>query len=201
MISPELLVEDGLLEAEDLQQYCLPQEGKTNFPEVERIKSAIFEKVWTNYNRSKEGEFNKAFKKFTEKDSYWLDDFAVYMLLKQKNKNQPWFRWSDEFKLRDEKALKKLIAENESEIEKIKLLQFIFSKQWHELRLYCNNKGIKFFGDLPFYVSYNYFVIVWSHRELFSLDKEGNMIGVAGVPPDAFSDDGQLWVCRFFFGT
>ena len=77
-------------------------------------------------------------------------------------------------------------------LEKIKWLQFLFSKQWHQLKSYCNNLGIQLFGDLPFYISYD-FVDVWSNRDLFSLDEEGKMIGVAGVPPDAFSEDGQLW--------
>lgn len=191
-ISPEVLVNDGLLDAEEMKQYHLPQEGKTNYAEAERVKSEIFEKAWKNFTHRKGKSLQKSFHHFCEKETYWLNDFALYMLLKQLNQGQPWFNWTDEYKLRDKAALKKLAKENKDETDKIKFLQFLFFKQWHELRKYCNNLNIKLFGDLPFYVSYDS-VDVWSHRNLFSLDKKGNMIGVAGVPPDAFSENGQLW--------
>lgn len=192
LISPELLAKDGLIDPEELKQYFLPQEGKTDFAEAESIKAAIFEKAWKHFQQEKGHQLNKDFEKFCKKEAYWLDNFALYMVLKQENGNKPWFEWPEKFKLRDEKTLKKLLADNKDAFEKTKWLQFIFSKQWNELKTYVNNKGIKFFGDLPFYTSYDS-VDVWSHRDLFSLDKKGNMIGMAGVPPDAFSEDGQLW--------
>jgi len=192
LISPELLVKEELLQATEIERYFLPQEGKTNFAEVERVKSEIFTKAWDNFQKNGTNTLNQEFKKFCDKEAYWLNDFALYMLLKQQNGSQPWFSWPKQYKLRDEKALKDLLNDNKVDIEKIKFLQFLFSKQWHQLRSYCNEKNIKLFGDLPFYVSYDS-VDVWAHKDLFSLDEEGNMIGVAGVPPDAFSDDGQLW--------
>lgn len=192
LISPELLAKDGLLDAEELAQYHLSQEGKTLFAEAERVKAEIFEKVWQNYHHGKGHQLKKDFERFCKKESYWLNDFSLYMLLKQQNECQPWFEWPEEYKLREKHALKKLLSDNKEHIEKVQWLQFLFAKQWNELRNYCNDRRIKFFGDLPFYVSYDS-VDVWAHRNLFSLDKEGNMIGMAGVPPDAFSNDGQLW--------
>jgi 4-alpha-glucanotransferase len=192
LISPDLLVEDGLLCEDDIKQYYLPQDGKTDYPSVDRIKAKIFEKAWENFSHGGSEDLQTAFEQFCEKEGYWLNDFALYMLLKQKHESQAWFQWPEEYKLRDEKSLKELEIENIESIEKIKFLQFIFSKQWHELKKYCNRLNIKLFGDLPFYISYDS-VDVWAHRHLFSLDKEGHMIGAAGVPPDAFSDDGQLW--------
>jgi 4-alpha-glucanotransferase len=192
LISPKLLASDGLMEAEELEQYYLPQEGKTIFADVERVKAEIFEKAWQNYKQGKGKQLKKDFEQFCKKEAYWVDDFALYMVLKQQNGGKPWFEWSEDLKLRDKKALKKLLSDNEDEVQKIKWLQFIFLKQWKDLREYCNNKNIKFFGDLPFYISYDS-VDVWSNRELFSIDEEGNMVGMAGVPPDAFSEDGQLW--------
>lgn len=192
LISPELLAVDQLLDSQELQQWYLPQEGKTNFPEVERVKSEIFEKAWNNFKQGKGQQLLEQFRQFCEKEAYWVDDFALYMLLKEQNQKQPWFKWSQEFKLRDRNALEKLARDNNDAIEKTKFLQFLFAKQWHELKSYGNAKGIKFFGDLPFYISYDS-VDVWSHRDLFSIDEEGNMIGMAGVPPDAFSETGQLW--------
>ncbi|GEO09173.1 4-alpha-glucanotransferase [Segetibacter aerophilus] len=192
LISPELMVKDNLLNAEEIKKYHLPQEGKTNFAEVERVKAEIFEQAWQNFKQGKGKKLEADFKQFCEKEAYWLDDFALYMLLKKQNESQPWFKWTEEYKLRNEVAVKKLVTENKDEVDKTKFLQFLFFKQWHELRKYCNSLNIKLFGDLPFYVSYDS-VDVWSHKDLFSLDKKGNMIGVAGVPPDAFSEDGQLW--------
>jgi 4-alpha-glucanotransferase len=192
IISPEGLVNDGLLSATEVEKYYLPNASTTNFAEVELVKAEIFAKAWENFKHGKGGVLKGNYEHFCQKEAYWLDDFALYMLLKQQNESQPWFEWSEEYKLRDKDALQELVDENKDELDKLKWLQFLFSKQWHELHIYCNSLGIKFFGDLPFYVSYDS-VDVWAHRELFSLDNEGKMIGVAGVPPDAFSSDGQLW--------
>jgi len=192
LISPELLVADGLLDEKELEQFQLPKEAKVNYEEATKVKAAIFEKAWTTAKEEKKPGLQHDFKEFCHKEAEWLDDFALYMLLKQENENQPWFRWPEKFKLRDKHALNQLLDDHKDTIDKIKWLQFIFAKQWQQLRHYCNNKGIKFFGDLPFYISYDS-VDVWSNRHLFSLDDEGKMIGAAGVPPDAFSDDGQLW--------
>jgi 4-alpha-glucanotransferase len=191
-ISPDLLANEGLIDHEDLDQYHLPQENKINFTEAEQVKTEIFEKVWENFQLKKGHQLQHGYKEFCRKEAYWLDDFSLYMLLKKLYENKPWFEWPEEYKMREKHGLKKLLSNNEEQIRKIQWLQFLFAKQWQELRNYCNAKGIKFFGDLPFYVSYDS-VDVWAHRDFFSLDKEGNMIGVAGVPPDAFSDDGQLW--------
>lgn len=191
-ISPQLLVNEGLLDPEDLQLYYLPGESKINYAEAERVKTEIFEKAWKNFQADNDHKLRHEFKEFCKREAYWLDDFALYMLLKQQNECQPWLKWAEEYKLRDKHALRKVVSDNKEHIKKIQWLQYLFAKQWHELRNYCNNLGIKFFGDLPLYVSYDS-VDVWANRDLFSLDEEGNMIGVAGVPPDAFSDDGQLW--------
>ncbi len=116
----------------------------------------------------------------------------MYMLLKKMHEGQPWFNWPEEYKLREPEALQKLAADHQKELDKVKWLQALFARQWHSLKDYCNAKGIQFVGDLPFYVSYDS-ADVWAHRHLFALDDEGARTGLAGVPPDAFSDDGQLW--------
>lgn len=191
-ISPELLANEGLLNHEELHQYHLPPKNKTSFTEAEQVKTEIFEKAWKNFQHKKGHQLQHGYKEFCSTEAYWLDDFSLYMLLKKQYESQPWFEWPEKYKMREKRALKKLLSDNEEQIKNIQWLQFLFAKQWQELKSYCNGKGIKFFGDLPFYVSYDS-VDVWAHRRLFSLNKEGKMIGVAGVPPDAFSDDGQLW--------
>src|SRR4051812_16583302 len=111
LISPELLVADGLLDAEEIKQYHLPQEGKTNYAEVERVKAEIFEKAWNSFRQGKSGQLQEDFKQFCSRDAYWLDDFALYMLLKKQHESQPWFRWPEEYKLRDKEALQNLAEE------------------------------------------------------------------------------------------
>lgn len=191
-ISPELLTEQGLLDYEELHQFYLPQESKLNYPQAEKVKTEIFEKAWQNFQNGKGDQLKHKFEEFCSREAYWLDDFSLYMLLKEKYQSRPWFEWPQEYKLREKHALEQILSNNENQIKKIQWLQFLFAKQWDELKKYCNDREIKFFGDLPFYVSYDS-VDVWTHRNLFSVDKEGNMMGVAGVPPDAFSNDGQLW--------
>ena len=155
LISPELMAEDGLLDASMLHRYHQPQEGKTVFEPATRAKTALFRMAWDNYKQGKGKQLKAAFNQFCKDEAYWLDDFALYMLLKQQNGGKPWYEWTEEYKLRDKAALERLAVDGKDELEKSKLLQFIFSKQWHELKDYCNEKNIKLFGDLPFYVSYD----------------------------------------------
>jgi malto-oligosyltrehalose synthase/4-alpha-glucanotransferase len=192
LISLELLAKERLLDADELKKYHLPQEGKTNYAEAERVKGELFEKAWQNFRKGDFETMQQQFLDFCGKEAAWLDDFAIYMVLKEQNEGKPWYQWPEEYKLRKPEALEKIISQESEKLEKIKWLQFVFAKQWKRLRTYCNNRGIQMFGDMPFYISYDS-VDVWSHRDIFSLDEKGNMTGVAGVPPDAFSEDGQLW--------
>ncbi len=192
LISPELLANNGLLQAEELQQYYLPCETQTNYTEAERVKGELFNKAWRTFKEGKFGVLEQQFNEFCQTEESWLNDFALFMVLKKRNEGEPWFRWPEEYRLHQLKALENLTNQHKDELEKIKWLQFIFAKQWKKLRHHCNQHDIQLFGDMPFYISYDS-ADVWSDREIFAINEEGNMTGVAGVPPDAFSDDGQLW--------
>jgi malto-oligosyltrehalose synthase/4-alpha-glucanotransferase len=194
-ISPELLVKDGLLAREDL--HFLARESKVNYSEAERLKSELFDKAWHNYTEGNAFKLQTSFRDFCKREQEWLNDFAMYTLLKQQNGGKPWYEWQDEYKLRKPDALERIIEEYADSLEKIKFFQFLFLKQWKELKEYCNKKNISLVGDLPFYVSYDS-VDIWVHKEIFSIDEKGNKIGMAGVPPDAFSNDGQLWGMPIF---
>ncbi|HEU4472491.1 MAG TPA: malto-oligosyltrehalose synthase, partial [Flavisolibacter sp.] len=191
-ISPELLQKEGWLDAETVDASRLRQEGIVNYAEAARLRSILFEAAWQAFKAGKGTKPDGAFEAYKQKEGEWLDDFALYSLLKEEHGGMPWYQWPDPFKFREEQALRKLQAENEAVIEKIKWLQYIFDRQWNLLKMHCNNQGIRLIGDLPFYVSYDS-ADVWSHRRLFALDESGAPIGMAGVPPDAFSADGQLW--------
>ncbi|HEX8314795.1 MAG TPA: malto-oligosyltrehalose synthase, partial [Flavisolibacter sp.] len=192
LISPELLVKDGLLDADTVKHHHLSQNNKVDFKEAERIKSELLNKAFSAFLQFKTSPLHDEFKQYSKKEKEWLDDFALFMLLKKQQEGKPWFDWPDEFKLRDAEALKRYSDKHKKELQKIKWLQFIFAKQWHELRAYCNSRNIRFIGDMPFYISYDS-SDVWSNREIFAVDDNGQQTGMAGVPPDAFSAEGQLW--------
>jgi 4-alpha-glucanotransferase len=149
------------------------------------------DKAYQNFLENK-SNLHYQFQQFCESESSWLNDFALFMVIKKENGRKPWFQWDEEYKLRRPKAMEEYIQTHSDEINKVKWIQFIFSKQWKELKDYCNNLGIQLIGDLPFYVSYDS-SDAWSHKEIFAIDEHGNRTGMAGVPPDTFSTDGQLW--------
>ncbi len=194
LISPELLAKEGLLDDCELDRFHLPQKEKTDFEAAEKNKKIIFELAWKNFKNGKAKHLAEPFIQFCKKEAYWLDDFVLYSILKKQFNGLPWFEWPD-ITLQNPKGESLKANDDFHQFEEpgeIAFLQFIFSKQWHELKSYCNNLNIKLFGDLPFYASYDS-VDVWTNKEIFRLNEEGKMIGVAGVPPDAFSDDGQFW--------
>jgi 4-alpha-glucanotransferase len=192
MISPEVLVEMGLIESDDLITHQSPQTNGANFSEAEEIRKALLDKAWFTFQNEELLDLKDEFKLFLEKEAYWLDDFSLYLILKQEYQNKPWYEWPDEYKNRHTEALKEIENENSNKLLKLKWNQFIFNYQWHKLKTYCNNLCIDLFGDLPFYVSYDS-VDVWSFPEFFSLDENLNLKYVSGVPPDYFNASGQRW--------
>ena len=132
------------------------------------------------------------FETFCELQAFWLEDYALFMTLKDTHGGCSWWQWEDELKRRDHSAIDKVRETMAEQIAFWKVLQYFFFRQWKSLKQYVNDKGIDFIGDLPIYVSQDS-VDVWAHPELFQLDENLTPIKVAGVPPDAFSDAGQKW--------
>ncbi|MCC8407553.1 malto-oligosyltrehalose synthase [Mucilaginibacter sp. UR6-1] len=191
LISPELLAADGLLTAADLKDNALPSKIEVDYAGAERVKTHLFNIAWANFKKGS-NVLQDDFNAFCLGQAAWLNDFALYVVIKHHHAGKPWFEWHTDYMQRNDKSLKGFARKYADEITKIKWLQFIFARQWNGLRSYCNDLGIKLFGDLPFYVSYDS-ADVWANREIFSLNAEGKMQGVAGVPPDYFNADGQLW--------
>jgi 4-alpha-glucanotransferase len=188
LISPEILSEDGLLTREELSSVRVPSTDKVNYDKVLLLKNRIFEKAYSKFQSHKQEPFNA----FCEREAWWLDDYALFVTLKENFKNKPWNQWPDKYKKRDPKTLSAFTKENKNQLHKVKWLQYIFFKQWKNLKNYCNDLNIELIGDLPFYIGHDS-VDVWSRPELFALNKDGSMAGIAGVPPDYFNADGQLW--------
>jgi malto-oligosyltrehalose synthase/4-alpha-glucanotransferase len=191
LISPEILVAEGWLDAADISATASLKSNRADFDGATRLKTELFDKAYHRFIES-DNTSQADFKQFKLAESYWLDDFALYQVFKQLNNNKPWYEWDKASKSRNQSALTKAFKQHAAAIDKEKWLQYIFAKQWQGLKAYATKKAITIFGDMPFYISYDS-VDVWSHPELFSLDQEGKIAGIAGVPPDYFSEDGQLW--------
>jgi len=188
LISPEKLVEAGWLAVADIEAYKLPQTSKADFRSVTKLKKELFHRAYLNFITNPD----KKFTDFKKKESYWLHDFALYEVLKLIHSDKPWYEWAEPYKMREQKTLNKLEHQQVEAIDEVKWMQFVFSEQWTALRNYCNHKGISIIGDMPFYASYDS-ADVWAYPELFKIDAQGTIEGIAGVPPDYFSSTGQLW--------
>jgi malto-oligosyltrehalose synthase/4-alpha-glucanotransferase len=192
LISPELLAKENLLSYGELKPYQLPNGAKADYTKAEEIKNELFEIAYQNFLSGGFAQLQNEFERFCEKEKEWLNDFALYAVLKKQNSGKPWYEWDDDFKQRSSDIIEKFSREHDDEIRKAKWLQFIFFRQWLDLKEYCNNLNIQLIGDMPFYISYDS-ADVWANKEIFALGENGNRTGMAGVPPDAFSADGQLW--------
>lgn len=143
------------------------------------------------YSRSDIGH-NEAFLRFCKKNQWWLDDFALFMAVKDRFEGRPWIEWAEDIRLRWQNAMDYYRRELYYEVEYYKYLQFKFDEQWSKLKTYANSKGIQIIGDIPIYVALDS-ADAWANPGLFQLDEENIPTAVAGVPPDGFSATGQLW--------
>jgi len=180
IISLDLLIEDGLLDLEQIENYSSSDIKHIAFEKVISFKTAIIEMVCENFERNASTDMKIAFEKFCIDNIYWLDDYAKYFSLKKQNKGKTWIVW------------KSKIVQNMKYVHEAKLIQFLFHKQWNCLRKYCNDKDIKIIGDMPIYVGYDS-ADVYANKNLFQLNSSGNMIYQSGAPPCQFQEDGQLW--------
>jgi len=192
LISPERLTEDGLLSASDLATAPRFSNDRVEFGPVIEWKNALLARAFTNFKHGAGGSQRQEFEGFRDFAGLWLDDYAFYRAIKDAHGGGAWNTWERELVKRDAKALASAREQVAESIEAHKFFQFLFFKQWMELKRYCNQKGIKLIGDMPIFVAYDS-ADVWIHPELFKLNEDGRPNVVAGVPPDYFSKTGQLW--------
>ena len=192
LISLENLCEQNLLITDELKQNRTYNRGKINYRKAESVKSILLARAWQVFSENKPEKLSHRFENFLKKEEHWLNDFALFELLKRTYDCAPWYQWPEEFRKRNEASLKIIAQENELFLLEVKWKQFIFFEQWHALKNYCARLDVKLFGDLPFYIAHDS-ADVWANQEIFCIDENGEMKGVAGVPPDGFSKDGQLW--------
>lgn len=190
LISPERLVEQGLLRYEDLELEGDFEDGPVDFERAAVTKLRLLTTAYGGFRDS--AEHQAAFRQFDEAQEHWLDDYATFCLVKKHQNDLPWDQWPKEWKFRDETAIATLKKENARSLEFFKFSQYILYHQWMSLKAYANMKGIQIIGDLPIYVNFDS-ADVWHEPENFKMDANGRMEVVAGVPPDYFSKTGQRW--------
>jgi len=190
LISPELMRDAGYLSAGDLSTKDSPGTGKVDYKSVFEYKTGLFCRAFGKAAASLPGD--SGFKKFVRENDDWLDDYALYASIKRILGSGTWGDFPSELRDRDGKSLDAWREKAAREILYHKFLQYIFFSQWNLLKSYAFDKGIRFIGDIAYYINYDSSE-VWSSPGLFKLDEDKRPMFVAGVPPDYFSKTGQLW--------
>jgi malto-oligosyltrehalose synthase/4-alpha-glucanotransferase len=191
-LNPDLLVKSRLLSGKTLEKAVFQESDRTDFKKAIDYREMISDEVFTSFFCNKKPFLHREFEEFCEREKFWLDDYALFVVLKKEFDNAPWNKWPAKVKTRDNTILSGYLSKYESEIKKEKLSQFLFQQQWIGLKRYCNYKGVRLIGDMSFYVNYDS-AEVWAHPQNFKLDRSRKPVMVAGVPPDYFSESGQLW--------
>ena len=189
LLSPELLYKDGYLRKEDLLHPDFPSRH-VDFQSVNEWKMPRMKKAGWNAYKGKERDEIEAFR---EKEKYWIEDYALFMVLYEKYLDARWHTvWDKKEGWRDKETIERVRKEKRNDIDVYVAMQFLFSKQMHALLDHAHSKGLKIIGDIPIFAGADS-ADTWSHLDLFKTDSSGHYSAVSGVPPDNFSSTGQLW--------
>ncbi|HTV82697.1 MAG TPA: 4-alpha-glucanotransferase [Acidobacteriaceae bacterium] len=191
LISLEYLSDRGWIAGERIAH--LPgRSGAVDFDKVVAQKLPLVEEAARNFIHRHSDEDWSRFQGYCRENGSWLNDWALYSVLRRRFSSAAWSQWPDEVKFRRRVALDRLRAEGAEELAVARVIQFAFDEQWRALREYCAARDIRFIGDVAIFVNYDS-ADVWTHPELFELHPDLSPIRVAGVPPDYFSETGQRW--------
>jgi len=191
LISPDLLLQEGLLKQGDLNDMPVFSASRVDFGLLIPWKLNLLAKAFSRFSSAPK-DLRDGFEYFCAQNVGWLDDYALFMAVKDSHGGNAWNTWDEPLRAREQTALDTARKELSSDILRHSFYQYLFFREWDNLRKYTNDKGIKIIGDAPIFVAYDS-ADVWSHPELFYLDEAGDPTVVAGVPPDGFSATGQRW--------
>lgn len=192
LISPELLIRDGLLAKEDVESVPAFDPKQVDYGWVLHYKKELFEKAFHNFTDSASAQLKAEYDTFCKENEDWLSDYAFFMACKDYHQGRNWLEWEKELIDPTPEVRKVYEKKLEKGISYYAFLQFLFFRQWIALKAYANEKGIQIIGDIPIFVSLDS-ADVWANKSMFQLDSNGYPLSVAGVPPDYFSETGQLW--------
>ncbi len=185
------LKSQGWLDAGDNLNYVLSDNGNIDYAATQTHREILLRKAWQAFKNNATPLQRYEFTDFCTTTS-WLEDYALYAVLKTKHLQNPWYEWPEPYRLREEQALSLILSKEQEAIRYEQWKQFIFRQQWKELRKYAAQHNVKLIGDVPFYMGADA-ADVWANQHLFHLDAAGKPERMAGVPPDYFSETGQLW--------
>ena len=189
LISPEMMVIEGFLRPSDVNISTPLFEGKVDYARVRAFKEKIFNSAYRRFQKTTDRE---DFDRFVKAQHYWLEDFALFTVIKGVYGGRCWNEWPRALKARRPKALKKFQRRHFSDLERVQFIQYLFLRQWQKLKEYANSKNVDIIGDIPIYVNYDS-VEVWRYPSFFKIDSQGDLKFVSGCPPDYFSRVGQRW--------
>ncbi|MFK8031852.1 MAG: 4-alpha-glucanotransferase [Gammaproteobacteria bacterium] len=193
LIDLELLHQDGLVTTEQLEPFTHLARSRVDFSRLIPLKKRLLDDVSIDFASRASASLRLEWEAFLAKhETQWLNDFASFQVLKSQHEGLPWPQWPDRFRRRTPAAMQALQQSAAKELHSVKLSQFLFYRQWLKIREYANSKGIAMFGDIPIYLALDS-ADVWQQPELVQIDCDGKPDQVAGVPPDYFSEHGQLW--------
>jgi 4-alpha-glucanotransferase len=190
LISPQYLISDGLLNASDCALH-FPSD-LVDYDSVIPFKQKLLDKAWIKFDAGERRDLQLAYQEFCAANESWLEDYALFRALKNRFGGSYYLEWPEEFVQRKPAALAQARSELAHEIDRYRLEQFLLLRQADQLKEYAHAKGVSLIGDLPFFVSPDS-SDVWANPEFFLLDERRRPQFVAAVPPDYFSNDGQLW--------
>ncbi|HAD61807.1 MAG TPA: 4-alpha-glucanotransferase [Planctomycetaceae bacterium] len=196
LISPEFLLRDGLISVELLQEQDLDRtaqrENRVCYDSRRTNMEQVLKFALETFRSQGDSELARQFQQFREENSHWLTDFALFETLSLQYQTSDWTLWPDKLASRDQEEILAVTRDWSDDIESSEFRQFLFHKQWQDVRSRAAELGIKIYGDMPIFVAADS-VDVWTHQEEFFLDDRGRPTVVAGVPPDYFSETGQKW--------
>jgi 4-alpha-glucanotransferase len=190
MISPQLLVEAGYLTREEIFEPPFFPLDRCDFPSVSPYKSGLLCRAYDRFKANRRGR--QAFEEFCHGHRYWLDDYALFVCLKNHYQGKAWGEWDPGHRDREPSMIAAVGNSFPEALEREKFFQYLFFSQWSALKTYAQEKNLRFIGDLPIYVNYDS-ADVWTHPDLFRIGQDKRPLSLAGVPPDYFSQTGQLW--------
>ena len=192
LISPDILIDKGLLTPDEAKSAELPLTVYADYDKAFDNKERLFRKACERFYENLTDQGADELENFKEENENWLEDYCLFIACSKKHDHQPWNNWNPDLAQRKKKTLNEFSKEHSEEIQYQTWLQFEFFNQWYSLKKYANSRNIRVVGDIPIFVDHNS-ADVWANPRYFEVDEKGKRKLVAGVPPDYFSETGQLW--------
>lgn len=192
LVDYEPLVRDGLLRRDQIPEPTSERSTRVQFADSLRLSDSILADAFHAFRRLRPAHLRGAFERYREENAGWLEDYALFRAVRVHHDQRTWTDWEPAIRDRAPAAMRRYHDELRDLVERQVFAQFIFHRQWSQLRQYARGRGVRLIGDLPIFVAHDS-ADVWANRDLFELDAEGQPTAVAGVPPDYFSETGQRW--------